>query len=98
MDKLKLTASYLYEKNDGTSDMTSQNNVGNPPPLPNNPNSKFISLNLKGTYSYNKNWSFTGGYSYQKYNHNDDHFDGYTNTIPVPRRVDANTSLSYLNG
>ena len=84
-----LTGSVMYEKVDGSSDMTSQNNFGNPLPLPNYPNVKFISLNLKGTYRFDKNWSMTGGYAYQKYKYSDDQFNGYTNTIPVPRRVDA---------
>jgi len=96
--KFMLTGSVMYEKVDGSSDMTSQNNFGNPLPLPNYPNVKFISLNLKGTYSFDRNWSMTGGYAYQKYKYSDDQFNGYTNTIPFPGTSAANSSQSYLDG
>ena len=97
-EKFMLTGSVMYEKVDGSSDMTSQNNFGNPLPLPNYPNVKFISLNLKGTYRFDKNWSMTGGYAYQKYKYSDDQFNGYTNTIPFPGVSTPNTNQSYLNG
>src|SRR4030095_5604166 len=71
-------------------------NFGNPLPLTAYPNVKTVSLNLKGTYRFDKNWSVTGGYAYQKYHYNDDQFNGYTNTIPFPG-VTNNTSQSYLN-
>lgn len=96
-DKLMVTGSLLYEQTDGSSDMTAQNNYGNPLPLPNYPNVKITSFNLKGVYTVDKNWSVTGGYAYQKYDYTDDAFTGYQNTIPYPG-VTNNTSQSYLNG
>ncbi len=96
-EKLMLTGSVLYEEADGSSDMSSQNNFGNPLPLPNYPNIKTTALNIKGTYKVSKNWSVTGGYAYQKYEYSDDAFNGYTNTIPFPLPT-TNTSPSYLNG
>src|SRR6185436_107493 len=57
--------------------------------------------------TYNRNWSFTGGYSYLMYKHNDIATDGYTYVLPLVRNTGAggivpslpnSTSLSYLNG
>jgi len=96
-DKFLLTGSILYEQVDGSSDMQSQNNFGNPLPLPNYPNTKITSLNLKGTYTFTKNWTLTGGYAYQKYDYSDDQFNGYVNTLPYPG-VTNNAAQSYLNG
>ena len=100
-DKLMLTGSLLYEETDGSSDMSAQNNYGNPLPLPNYPNIKMTSLNLKGTYKINKNWSATLGYAYQKYDYNDDAFTGYINSLPsvnATTGVNTETQRSYLNG
>ncbi len=96
-EKFKLTGSIIYEEASGTSDMTSQNNFGNPLPASNYPNTKITSFNVKGIYTFDKHWSGTAGYAYEKYNYSDDQFNGYTNTIPFPG-VTNNTSQSYLNG
>ena len=110
MDALKLTGSYLYVKNEGTATFGVQNNIAiSPTPLPINnfDNSKQQYFNLKGIWNYNRNWSFTGGYSYLKYNHNDIATDGYTYVLPIVTNSGAggivpnnpkSTSLSYLNG
>ena len=91
-DRWTFTGSLLYEETDGSSDMTAQNNFGNPLPLPNYPNIKMTSLNLKGVYKVNRNWSTTVGYAYQKYDYVDDQYTGYTNTMPVIRATTgANT-------
>ena len=58
---------------------------------------KRTSLNLKAIYAYDKNWSFTLGYAYEKWRYNDAGYDGYQNTIPFPG-VSTNASQSYLNG
>jgi len=87
-----------------------QNNIAlTPMPLPINnfDNSKQQYINLKGVWNYNRNWSFTGGYSYLKYTHNDIATDGYTFVLPIVTNSGAggivpnnpkSTSLSYLNG
>ena len=110
MDALKLTGSFLYVSNEGTATFGVQNNLAlSPMPLPINnfDNSKQAFFNLKGTYSLNRNWSFTGGYSYLKYTHNDIATDGYAYVLPLVRNTGAGgivasspstTSLSYLNG
>ncbi len=96
-DAFTVIGSVLYEKTDGSADFESQNNYGNPLPLTQYPDVKMTSLNLKGVYKVNRNWSITGGYAYQKYDYNDDQINGYTNTIPFPG-VTVSTSQSYLSG
>lgn len=109
-DALKLTGSYLYVSNDGTATFGVQNNLAiTPMPLPisNFDNSKQQYFNLKGVWNYNRNWSFTGGYSYMKYDHNDIATDGFQYALPIVTNSGAGgivpasrtgTSLSYLNG
>ena len=101
LDKLMLSASYLYVKNEGSATFGVQEGIvlNNPPVLPidNFDNSTQQFFNLKGTWSYNRNWAFTGGYSYLKYSHNDVATSGYQYTLPFPG-VTTNTGLSYLNG
>ena len=97
MDRLMVKASVLYYKTDGTADMASQGNFGNPLPINDFDTSETTSLNLKGIYNINKNWSVTAGYSYEKYRYSDVRFNGYQYTIPFPG-VANNTSQSYLNG
>ncbi|MEO8751078.1 MAG: MtrB/PioB family outer membrane beta-barrel protein [Casimicrobiaceae bacterium] len=100
LDALKLSASYMYVNNEGSATFGTQNGITlNPPALPitsfDNSTQQFF--NLKGVWAYNKNWSFTGGYSYGKYSHSDIATDGYQYVLPYPG-VASNTSLSYLNG
>jgi MtrB/PioB family decaheme-associated outer membrane protein len=95
--KLMVKASALYYDTDGSADITSQNNFGNPLPIHAYDDSKHTSLNLKGIWQYDRNWSFTLGYAYERWRYNDAGYDGYQYTIPFPG-VTNNTSQSYLNG
>ena len=97
MDRLMVKASYLYFKTDGSADMSSENNFGNPLPITAFDDSKKQSFNLKGIYTVNKNWSVTAGYAYEKYEYSDQRYDGYQYTIPFPP-VTNNASQSYLSG
>jgi outer membrane protein OmpA-like peptidoglycan-associated protein len=107
MQGVMLKASYLYVQNNGQATFSSQDatgnmvggpaGFGNPLNIGNFDDSTQQSFNLKGTYAYNRHWSFTAGYAYEKYNHNDVGTDGYQYTLPYPP-VATNTSLSYLNG
>ena len=101
MDALKLTASYLYVNNDGNATFGVQPGpVLNPPALAidNFDSSTQQYFNLKGIWNYTRNWSFTGGYSYIKYSHDDIATNGYQYVLPYAGAVASNTSLSYLNG
>jgi hypothetical protein len=102
MERLKLSASYIYVNNKGNATFGYQNGVvlNNPPVLniDNFDNSRQQFFNLKGTWAYDKNWSFTAGYSYQEYNHDDIATNGYQYVLPYQGAVPTNASLSYLNG
>jgi hypothetical protein len=75
-------------------------------PINNFDNTTRTSFNLKGTYSLNKDWAFTGGYAYERYRYSDIGFDCpilrsapnrrvqyVVNTIPA-----GGTGTSYLTG
>lgn len=101
LETLKVSASYLYVSNKGDATFSVQDPIvlNNPPVLPisNFDNSRQQWFNIKATWAYNRNWSFTGGYSYAKYTHDDIATQGYNYVVPYPG-VATNTSLSYLNG
>jgi MtrB/PioB family decaheme-associated outer membrane protein len=97
MERLMLKGSLLYYETDGSANTVSQNNYGNPLPINALDNTKHTSLNLKGIYQYDNNWSFTLGYAYERWRYSDDSYNGYQFTIPHPG-VFTSTSQSYLNG
>jgi MtrB/PioB family decaheme-associated outer membrane protein len=43
---------------------------------------KRISFNLKGIYQHDRNWTFTGGYAYERYKYSDIGVDGFTYVLP----------------
>jgi len=96
-EQWKFKGSILYYETDGSADIASQNNFGNPLPITAYDDTKRTSVNLKAIYAYDKNWSFTAGYSYERWRYNDAAHDGYQYTIPSPG-VTNNTAQSYLNG
>jgi len=96
-ERVMLKASALYYDTNGSADIASQNNFGNPLPINAYDDSQRTSLNLKGIYSYDKRWSFTLGYAYERWRYNDAGYNGYQYTVPFPA-VSNNTSQSYLNG
>ena len=55
--------------------------------------SKRTSFNIKGVFDFTKQWTFTAGWAYEKYEYNDDQYAGYQYTVPAASRQD-----SYLNG
>jgi hypothetical protein len=96
-EKLLVKGSVQYFKSDGTSDVMSQNNFGNPLPISAYDDWKQTALNIKGIYTLNKNWSFTAGYAYNRTSYSDIAFNGYQYTIPFPPVTNSFTQ-SYLNG
>ena len=102
-EALKVTASYLYVENEGNATFDVQSGVVlNPPALEigNFDNSKQQYFNLKGVWNYNKQISFTGGYSFMKFSQNDIATSGYQYVAPYvgAGAVPTNTGLSYLSG
>src|SRR5215472_5503412 len=96
-DQFLVKASLLYFQSDGSSDVMSQMNFGNPLPIRQYDNWKNTAINIKGIYTLNKQWSLTGGYAYNKTNYSDIAYNGYQYTIPFPG-VTNNPGQSYLNG
>jgi hypothetical protein len=96
-DRLVFKGSFQYFRSDGSSDVASQNNFGNPLPIGAYDDWKQTSLNIKGIYTLDKTWSFTAGYAYDRYRYNDVAYDGYQFTVPFPG-VTNNAGQSYLNG
>lgn len=96
LERLKLNGSLIYAQTKGTTDFTAQpGTVLNPPffyPIGNFDNTTRKSLNLKGTYKVDRNWSMTAGYAYERYKYSDIGYDGF--------RYVAGTgaSASYMTG
>ena len=96
-EKLVVKASAQYFKSDGSSNVDSQNNYGNPLPITAYDNWKQAAANIKGIYTLDKRWTLTGGYAYNKVEYSDIAYNGYQYTVPFPA-VSTNTAQSYLNG
>ena len=98
MARLMVKGSLLYYHTDGSADIGSQNNFGNPLPIHAYDDSKRTSLNLKGIWSYDKNWDFTLGYAYERWRYNDAGYDGYQYLILNTSNPPQPAQNSYLNG
>ena len=97
MPKLALKASAIYYKTDGSVDFAAQRDVTSPSypqPIGQYDDSKRTSLNVKGVYTVDKNWTVTLGYAYEKYEYSDAQFDGYRLVIPNSNAAQN----SYFNG
>jgi hypothetical protein len=96
-EKLTVKASAIYYKTDGLVDLSLQEGVPTsvvrPVPVGTWDDSRRTSYTIKGDYAFNKSWSFTGGYSYEKWEYVDSQYDGYRYTVPASSNQD-----SYLNG
>ncbi len=92
IERLTVKSSVIWSRTDGSADIVSQNNFGNPLPITAYDTSTKVSFNIKGIYQYDRNWQFTGGYAYEDYTYNDIQYNGYQYTIGTP------PSASYLSG
>lgn len=85
-ERLTWNTSVIYAETRGAADFTAQSPpgvvAGGLLPIPNFDNTSRIALNLKGTYSYDKNWQFTGGYAYERYRYSDIAYDGMSYIAP----------------
>ena len=79
--RLKLTASAIHQKNDGTVDFESTNNRGNPQDISNFENIKKTTLHLKGTYAATKSLDVTLGAAYEKYEVDDALMNDYVHNL-----------------
>jgi hypothetical protein len=97
-EKLKLSASLVYYKTDGSMDFATPSVVT---AVPGNislyDDTKRTAINLKGTYAVSKTISLTAGYAYEKFEYQDAQFDGYRYTIPASSRQDSYLMGYYAN-
>ncbi|HEU4645189.1 MAG TPA: MtrB/PioB family outer membrane beta-barrel protein [Burkholderiales bacterium] len=76
-ERLTLKASLIVAKTEGTADFSPEVGGGGPfASITNIDNTKRTSLNFKGIYAYDRNWEFTGGYAYEKYEYDDIAYNG----------------------
>lgn len=97
MPKLAIKASAIYYKGDGSVDLALQEgvpaSVTRPVPIAFFDDSERTSINVKAVYAFNKSWTITAGYAYEKFEYQDEQYMAYRYTIPANNRAD-----SYLNG
>lgn len=79
--RLKLTASAIHQKNDGTVDFESTNNRGNPQDISNFENIKKTTLHLKGTFAATRSLDVTLGAAYEKYDVDDVMLNDYIHNL-----------------
>ena len=99
-----LNLSYIYVSNQGNATFSAPccdkngNPFGNPLNIGNFDDTRQQYFNVKATYQYTKNWSFTAGYAYEKFSRDDIGSQNFTYLTPSPTISTPSTSLSYLNG
>lgn len=103
-EKLKLSASWVYTKSDGSDEFNYIQAVPDASQPINNTSfddSKRRAFNLKGIYNFSRTLSFTAGWTYEKYDYKDVQIDGYRYTVPANPATGATGTWyqdSYLLG
>ncbi len=98
MQNLKVTTSYSYSKTDGGVDFWSDNQQAaggfNGGPLVNyvTDNTTTQRFQLKADYAFNKKWSMTAGYWYNKYDYTDGQMAGYASFYPYFQSLGTSTT------
>jgi hypothetical protein len=93
-EKLMLKGSWTWQQSDGTADFAAQSNLAGPLPQIGYVDAwGRYTINLRGQYKLDKQWSFTGGYVWEKYTYSDIAYDNYQYVIPG-----AAGATSYLTG
>jgi MtrB/PioB family decaheme-associated outer membrane protein len=81
MERLKVMASFTWQKTDGGVDFISQNNLGNPLPIDAYDSFRKKALNVRATYGVHKSLDLTLGAAYEKFDFSDVQLDGYINAL-----------------
>jgi outer membrane protein OmpA-like peptidoglycan-associated protein len=98
MENLRLTTSYSYAKTDGGVDFWSDNQqaaggfLGGPLVNYVTDNTETQRFQLKVDYAFNKKWSMTAGYWYNKYDYTDDQMRGYASYYPYFQSLGTSTT------
>lgn len=104
MERLALKGSYTWTKTDGRVDFSSANTtqtggfLGGPLVNYLTDNTKKQTLNLKGDYKFNRRWTGTIGYVYEKYDYADDQMRGYKGYYPYYQNPGTTTNNSWFSG
>jgi len=97
MDRVVVKSSLLYAETSGSADPEAQ--LGTPGtyllPIYNRDNTSRTALNVKTIYDYSKNWEFTAGVAYEKYNYSDIGYDFQQYVIPSGA---GNVNTTYYTG
>jgi hypothetical protein len=102
-ERVFLKGSYTWTKTGGGVDFTSGNTAGsggfNGGPLVNyvTDNTRKQTLNLKGDYKFDRRWTGTLGYVYEKYEYADDQMRGYQGYYPYYQYLGGNNN-SWFSG
>jgi hypothetical protein len=102
-ERVFLKGSYTWTKTGGGVDFTSGNTAGsggfNGGPLVNyvTDNTRKQTLNLKGDYKFDRRWTGTVGYVYEKYEYADDQMRGYQGYYPYYQYLGGNNN-SWFSG
>ncbi len=96
-ERWKLNGSLIWQRTRGTADFSVQ--AGAIPVVPatsisNYDNTRKVAVNLRGTYSFTKQWDFTTGYAFERFRFSDISYDGYQYTIAGATPAQT----SYLSG
>ena len=105
-ERWKVNASLIWAKTEGTADFGTQPGTILAAPLlkiGNFDNTTRTALNLKGTYSFSRQWDFTAGYAFERYRYSDIGFDCTGSTVATcpyiaPTVPPGGTATSYLTG
>lgn len=85
-ERLSVKSSLIYAETNGRAEFAAQpGTVLNPNffyPIGNFDNTRRLSLNVKGNYKLDKNWSLTGGYAFERYRYSDIGYDGTRYVVP----------------
>ena len=90
--RVKLQASVIWQKTDGTVDFATPNGLGNPVNIGAYDSFKKRSLNVKGTFAATRQLDVTLGYAYEKFDYRDVQMDDYLYTVRT------GTTQNFLTG
>jgi hypothetical protein len=103
MERLALKGSYTWTKTDGGVDFSSANTqaaggfLGGPLVNYVTDNTTKQTLNLKGDYKFDRRWTGTVGYVWEKYDYADDQMRGYQGYYPYYQNL-GGTNNSWFSG
>ena len=95
-ERLKFKGSLIWQDTDGTVDLASNTplaplqNIMSPPGYD---SFRKTTLDLRGTYSFDKSFDLTFGAAYERFRYNDIQMDGYSYTVPLVPATATGTSL-----